>query len=151
MPHTTSMDGEAITPSFTQRYSAANDVNGNPRRAVAVYGLDRIGNPRILDAYDEGYGDKPVWLRELHLPELPTISVTAGEYKEWLHRAENINGRFEVVEPASVLYRAENGESVEVPRDEFVWHRFGTRARALKYRREHHKAPVLFIRDRRGY
>ena len=113
------------SPKFVQHLAADNDSNGNPRRVWAVYG-DR---GEIVTAIDEGYGNLPSEF--LDLPQLPTIHITPAEYREWLDRIEHLSGRFEVVERG----------------DGFVWHRFYTRARALKFRREHYKSDELEVRE----
>ena len=116
------------TPMAIQHLTANNDANGNPRRVWAVY--SRTGG--ILDVIDEGYSGFPSKYRDL--PQLPTVSIDGAEYREWMHREENLKGRFEVVDKA----------------DGFVWHRFYTRAKANKYRREHHNADGLEVREVEG-
>lgn len=111
---------------FIQHLSATNDVNGNPRRVYAVYSATGV----ILDVIDEGYEGKGKY-RNADLIELPAVVITPAEYREWLARVEHFNGRWEVID-------AEDG---------FVWHRFYSRPRALKYRRAHYKPEALTIRE----
>lgn len=119
------MTTNATTPAMLQNLCCTNDVNGNPRRIWAVYGPSGV----IVDALDEGYAGKGEKYRNRpDLVELPSIVITPGEYREWLDRVEHFGGRWEVVET-----------------DAFVWHRFHTRDRAMKYRRKHHAADRLFV------
>lgn len=115
---------------FVQHLCCSNDTNGNPRRIWATY--DERGH--IIDVKDEGYEGRPESLRNDLATELPSVEITPSEYREWLDREENFRGRFEVVEVA----------------DGFVWHRFYTRSRALKFRREHYKADGLEVREVAG-
>lgn len=112
---------------FVQHLCCTNDTNGNPRRIWATYN-DR---GHIVDVKDEGYEGRPASLRDDIAHELPSIEITPSEYRDWLDREENLKGRFEVVAP-----------------DGFVWHRFYTRAKALKFKREHYAADTLKVVER---
>ena len=72
------MSEQTYQPALCQHLKAPNDTNGNPRRVFVIY--DAAGN--ILDAVDEGYAGRPQWVRAL--PELPSFSITATEYREIL-------------------------------------------------------------------
>jgi hypothetical protein len=137
------------TRHVIQHLCAENDNNGNPRRCYVVYTIPDDGQPEINDVFDEGYGGYrgvPEWARSL--PSLPSITITVGEYREWMDREEHLHGKYEVVESGSPGSREFEGEPAIPKRDEFVWHRFNTRARALRFRRERGKGQTWQIRER---
>jgi hypothetical protein len=74
----------------TQQLRAPNDVNGNPRRVWMVYEIsdvEQLGWARVVAAYDEGYAGTPREVREL--TELPSVEVSATEYKLALKQGRN--------------------------------------------------------------
>jgi hypothetical protein len=66
--------------TVVQRFSAKNDVNGNPRRVWVIY---YPGSPPL--AIDEGYEGVPSQITSLmEYVEFPTVRVEPAEYRRLL-------------------------------------------------------------------
>lgn len=74
---------EAFMPHFMLRLCAANDANGNPRRAWVAFNSD--GLP--LAFYEEGYGGASEAIADPEIRALaliaPRINVTVAELNSW--------------------------------------------------------------------
>lgn len=75
-------------PSMFQQMRAPHDANGNPRRCWAVY--DQMG--ALADVIDEGYKGTPLLLRRDDLVQLPTVEISASEYRDWIKAGEIATG-----------------------------------------------------------
>lgn len=73
-------------PTMCQHLRAPNDTNGNPRRCFALYGDDG----KLLDVVDEGYKGQPLHARGL--VQLPSVEISASEYREWIKAGEIATG-----------------------------------------------------------
>lgn len=67
-----------IEPKMYQHLRAPNDRNGNPKRCYLILAADGA----IIDCLDEGYAGCPRWVRDL--VQLPTVNVSAGEYRAFM-------------------------------------------------------------------
>lgn len=63
-----------------QHLRAPNDASGNPRRCYVIFDVDA----NILDVVDEGYSGFPAVYRDMKLAQLPTMTVTPSEYRQFL-------------------------------------------------------------------
>lgn len=70
-----------------QHLRAPNDRNGNPRRLYVFYKTDEDGDTQgyasLVRVHDEGYAGRPLHLLEGAI-ELPSVGISASEYRDWL-------------------------------------------------------------------
>lgn len=97
-------------PVLAQNLRCVNDTNGNPRRVWVGWNMDA----RVVAVQDEGYSGRPDWLGAA--VELTSVSITPGEYREWMARIENETGRFVIIDADG----------------EYVWRRRYSRSSAVR-------------------
>lgn len=66
---------------FKQQLRTKHDTNGNPRRVWVLYNA----RGEAIRVADEGYAGDP--FRGIVAVQLPSITVTPREYRDWIKRA----------------------------------------------------------------
>jgi hypothetical protein len=74
----------SVKTAIWQHVKAPNDNSGNPRRLYLVYRRVQ-GYMRVAYVIEEGYSGRPRELR--HKNELPSMTVSASEYRDWVRVA----------------------------------------------------------------